>query len=166
MLTHFKENVLTLNMKQLGPELQDWEFEVTLSPQRVEREVQDLDPHAMNKILSYKRSMAFLKIMSDDEGVMCMRAWLPETRKEHSEVGMFLKGPIYSPCRGAIMRANEFCDRPHIVVMSKGVEEEILKLMNSSLLTTKSRIKCTIYSQKDENMSDGAKDSSGDYDVV
>lgn len=83
-------------------------------------------------------------------------AWLPETSDEHSEVILEMGHPIYGTCRGAVMRRSKNFDKPHIFVMSKGVEE-ILQGKDGLVIEN-----ITALPADQDEMGDGAVDSSKD----
>lgn len=54
-------------------------------------------------------------------------AWLPDEAEKHFELVLEMGHPVYGICRAAILRKGKFCERPHIFVMSKGVEDILEK---------------------------------------
>lgn len=87
---------------------------------------------------------------------MFFSAWLPDVVEEHSEVVLQIGRPVYGPCRVAVLRRGKYHDRPHLFVMSKGVEE-ILENQDGVVLDNL----VVMPANKDE-FGDGAADSAKD----
>lgn len=60
-----------------------------------------------------------------------LNAWLPEPEEKNTvEIPCFIQHPIDSSCRVAIFRRDHRSpDKPYLFVMSKGVEDELLKMI-------------------------------------
>lgn len=128
--------------------------------------VEDDDPHAMYKKINYENQIALFIPDLNSEAQTFLRAWLPEGEKEHFELSVFFKSPINSPARCAIMKPNARSSKPHLFIMSKGVVEDIIKLKARGELNIYRLFECTTFSEKDDEIADKMKESSGDFDVV
>jgi hypothetical protein len=109
------------------------------------------------------RTMAFLIPEYNDQCTYFLNAWLPETREEVFEIATFIKPPIASPCRVGIRRGNEIIEKHHMVVMSKGIEEELVdkKFDGKSI-----RLQVLPASMDNDILAhEKAKDSSGSFHV-
>lgn len=62
-----------------------------------------------------------------DSTTMFYSAWLPDAANEHFEIVMEFGHPVYGTCRAAVLRQGKFYQKPHIFIMSKGVEEILVK---------------------------------------
>jgi len=62
-----------------------------------------------------------------DTTTMFYRAWLPVVSDEYFEIVMEMGHPVYGTCRGAILRRGKYYSKPHILIMTKGVEEILAK---------------------------------------
>lgn len=105
-----------------------------------------------------------------DETANFFAAWLPDTAYDNKgnvqghEVGFVLKDPPYGYMRGRVQKRSELCDRPHIFVMSVGVEEDILALYKRS--KTESRINVKALPANLEHLLDGMKDTSKSHEII
>ena len=84
---------------------------------------------------SYERCLVFLVPEESDERTRFLRAWLPETSEEHFELAAHLGFPVDSPSRLSIHRADGRCDRHYLMIMSKGVEDVLVKLKEGAVLS-------------------------------
>lgn len=78
-------------------------------------------------------------------------AWLPDEVTKHTEVVIEFGYPIYGHARAAVLRKGKFFDRPHLLLMSVGLEE-ILKNYDSNFIEFK-----TLPASQDEK-ADKARD--------
>lgn len=114
----------------------------------------------------FERTLCFLIPEEGDQRTAFFSAWLPEEfedSKEYFEIGMLIEPPIDSPCRGSIHRANANCNKHHIFIMSKGVEEDFIK---SKWRWKKETINLTVLPENFESDMPDARDSDGSYDLV
>lgn len=86
---------------------------------------------------SYERKMCILIPDESDQRTDFMSAWLPDTSKEYYEIGAYIAYPVDSPCRMSIHRADEKSDRHYLFVMTKGVEDILVKLKEGSRISLK-----------------------------
>lgn len=63
-------------------------------------------------------------------------AWLPSSRKESHEIVGRIGHPVYGPCRFSIHRRNEVDAEHHLRVMSLGVEEDLLEMVDKKIEIT------------------------------
>ena len=88
-----------------------------------------------------------------------LNAWLPpqldeaEKGPRHYEIVMEIGHPVYGPCRGAVMRSSEYCDKPHIFVMSTGAEE-VFKALDYK---DRESINVTVLAQDKDEVADTAQ---------
>lgn len=97
--------------------------------------------------------------MEADTTIKFYMAWLPDDAKEHFEIVMEMGHPVYGTCRGAVLRAGKFMQRPHIFIMSKGVED-ILSKKHGEILDIRV-LPCSMDAE-----SDSAPDSDNDITPI
>lgn len=56
----------------------------------------------------------------------CNKCKSRQVKTEHCELPTWIASPSQSPCRVALLRKNNYCNQHHLVVMSTGVEEELI----------------------------------------
>lgn len=117
------------------------------------------DPHT-NKGQPYERKMCLLIPQESDERVRFLVAWLPEVESEYFELGAYIGSPVDSPCRLSVHRPNEKSDKPHLFVMTKGVEDILIKFKEDSILNVK-----TLPASNDSEI-DFAPDTNLDIEVA
>lgn len=110
----------------------------------------------------FEREMVILIPEHNDECGRFFRAWLPDTTDEYYELGVEIGSPVFSPSRVSIHRApHPYSDSHFLFVMSKGVEEDLLRQPEGK------RLQVIILPQSSEEILDHAKDSSqGNYHTV
>lgn len=112
----------------------------------------------------YERKLVILVPEQNTECMRFFRAWLPETSdlNDYYEIAAELGGPINSPCRLSVHRGpHPYSDKHFLFVMTKGVEELLLKLPESR------RFHLKVLPQGEDVATDFAKDSDeGNYQVV
>jgi hypothetical protein len=87
---------------------------------------------------------------------------LPEDQGQHYELVGMIAPPIDSPCRLSIHRGpDEKSERHYLFVMSKGVEDIILKYAKEG-----ETLKVQILPESQEEIVDQARDTDGDYDLI
>ena len=128
------------------------------------RTIQSKDQKPSGEEFWIPRTMAFIIPELNDQGVRFLDAWLPEDRDSHFEMYAIMGAPINSTCRLAIRRKNEAVpEHHHLVVMSKGIEEEIIEYGLSGKTVT---LKILPSSADMENkIHDETRDSSKSYDT-
>ena len=72
--------------------------------------------------------MVFLLPSESTECDLFYDAWLPDTDIDYSEIGCQAGHPVYGVFRAAVKRRSKDCERPHIFVMTKSVEDILLKM--------------------------------------
>jgi hypothetical protein len=110
----------------------------------------------------YQRHMVILVPEHNDQFVRFARAWVPETIEEYYELAADLGPPIHGPSRLSVhMGHDQWCDRPYLLVMSKGVEEIIQKFPEGCVMQV------TTLSANEESQADHANDDTAhSFDVV
>lgn len=139
------------------PTLRNYKFNARVEVKKIH--VVDVVPGSGVK--EFDREVCVLVPCESDQRTSFLNAWLPETSGEYFEIAMILGSPISSPCRGAIRRANEVCSDHHIYVMSKGVEEELIRYGMDN-----KRLVVEVLPANHEELAEQAPDSDGDYDVL
>ncbi len=114
------------------------------------------------KDLQYSRKLAFLLPQESDERSRFLSAWLPDQIDEHFEIAGFIRPPIDSPVRLSVFRGpDKRCERHYLMVMSKGVEDILVRLREGS------EILLTTFAAHEESEADHARDTSdGNYDLI
>lgn len=101
------------------------------------------------------KSVILIPNIEDTSAMMFLNAWLPDVFKvctkcgndyiksneyecnkcgsdqikmEWTECPTFLGYPVAGPCRMAVVRKNNYCEKHHLFVMSTGPEEELLQM--------------------------------------
>jgi hypothetical protein len=87
---------------------------------------------------------------------------MPEVSYEHYELAAELAAPVFAPCRLSIHSGNDNrCDRPYLMVMSKGAEDILVKFQEGI------PVKVTTFPAKDDAEADDGPDSDdGNYSVI
>jgi hypothetical protein len=87
-------------------------------------------------------------------------AWLPDISKEVNEIGCRVGSPVYGLLRAYVRRANNIIQRPHIGIMSKGAEDDIIKYYNSKtgFLRKSVYIEVETLGEHEDSMLDQMKD--------
>jgi hypothetical protein len=120
------------------------------------------DEVAPGKILSYVRHMVLLIPQESDQRTLFLMAWMPETIEERSELMAEVGTPVFRPVRLSLHRGSDgVCDRPYMIVMSKGDEETLLKFPEGTTVRAD-----TVPANMEEQMGYGSDSSEGNYDVV
>ncbi len=127
------------------------------------RTIQSKDQKPNGEIFWTPRTMAFLIPELNDQGVRFLDAWLPEGKDEHFEMYSALGSPISSSCRLAICRKNQDIEDHHLVVMSKGVEEEMVEYGLSGKVITAKILPSSADSEN--KIHDESKDSNKSYET-
>lgn len=110
----------------------------------------------------YQRHMVLLVPQESDQRTRFLSAWMPETMEEYFELVLDLGAPIHGPTRASIhMGHDQWCDRPYLTIMSKGVEEILLKF--SEGITVQAVV---LPANMDGEADQGADSSEGNYEVV
>lgn len=60
-------------------------------------------------------------------------AWLPDTAEEAQELGFEIAHPVFLLFRGALWRRTQHVDEYHVLVMSRGAEEELKRFDGKTL---------------------------------
>lgn len=141
-------------------ELEDLEYNLIVETKFIHKTI-----HEEKLKTSYERSMVILVPDITTECMKFFRAWLPETASptDYYEVAAEIGSPVFSPCRLSVHRApHPYSQEKHFLfVMTKGVEELLLRLPESRRFTIK------ILPQNEESAADFAKDSDeGNYQVI
>lgn len=124
--------------------------------------IQKFIKHVKDNDKTYTRELVILVPEHNDAASSFFRAWLPDTREEYFELVAQMPYPIDSIARLSIHRGpNEKCEKHHLFVMSKGVEELILQ---NNLIDKTIHVKILPESQDEQH--DQVRDSSGDFDLV
>ncbi len=77
---------------------------------------------------NYDRVMAILIPQESDECYRFYAAWVPDTVEQHFELTGVIGHPVHSPCRFSVHRGHDGrSDRPYLFVMTKGVEDLIVR---------------------------------------
>lgn len=96
----------------------------------------------------------------NDQRTKFLMAWLPDITGEHYEIASFISMPVDSPCRVAIRRGpDEMSERHYLFVMSKGVEEQLLKMKEGSTIAVET------YKASEESETDHAIGEEGSFEV-
>jgi hypothetical protein len=104
------------------------------------------------------RTMVFLIPEDNDQRSLFFRAWLPESPQEHSELDVIFPEPISRAAKVSLLNADEYCDKPHMRVMGKWLEDLVIE---SKLSGKKITVK-TLAASADVAY-DEAKDPAGNY---
>ena len=103
--------------------------------------------------------MCVLSFVESRDLVRFLIAWLPEEQKEHFELVIFLRHPVFSSCRVALHRRGpEFPDH-YFFVMSKGVEDELIAL-NQKIIDV------DVLPASQDSEADEALETNESYDIV
>lgn len=109
----------------------------------------------------YQRVMVLLIPQEGDQRTRFLTAWMPQTREEYFELAGQLGHPVSSPVRlSSHMGHDQWCEKPYLTVMSKGIEEILLKCPEGI------RIKLTTLPANADQEADDATDSGGNYNVI
>lgn len=113
-------------------------------------------------VAQYQRSMVLLVPEDSDQRVKFLNAWMPETIEEYFELAGDLGAPIHGTVRLSVhMGHDQWCEKPYLTVMSKGVEEVLLKFREGIM------VRLETLPANMESEADSALDSSdGNYEVV
>lgn len=131
------------------------EYNITAKVKFVDVDVKDNDRQ-------YKRKLVLLIPQESSEQVLFFNAWLPETSGEFFELSAVIKSGVPTPARLAILKSREgIYDRPYLMVMSKGVEEDFISYRMEG-----KTVSLTILPEGEDEVADLAKDSGGDYDLI
>lgn len=109
---------------------------------------------------TYERTLVLLVIEESDERTRFLQAWLPETTDQHYELTANIAFPVDSPARLSIHRADARCDRHYLLVMSKGVEDILVKLREGLPLTLQT---CRA---SEDTEADYAPETEYDFEVI
>jgi hypothetical protein len=110
----------------------------------------------------YERVLAIIIPETSTEQMMFFNAWLPDTKEEYHELTGLIGSPVNSACKLSIHRGpDEKSEKHYLFVMSKGVEEELIKYEQEG-----KTLELTILPESEEMVGDEAKDSSGDFDLI
>lgn len=111
---------------------------------------------------TFPRTVAYLvPDVNHTEVIRFLNAWLPENAEERFEIGTNLATPVNSPCRVAIMRGNEKCPHHHLFVMTKAVEEDLIRYQMHG-----KKIKVHVLPEGVQDDIDENRDSELDVDLV
>lgn len=132
-------------MLKIGPDKRECELEynifcnVKVIEKTFKEEADNWTQHTSKMVLLIPR-------FDSGEYAGFANAWLPDfidhiTAKEKglnldehgNEIVMRIGHPINGPCRGFVRRANKDCPKPHIFVMSTGVEEMLKENFDKKL---------------------------------
>lgn len=110
----------------------------------------------------YQRKLVLLIPQESDATTYFLNAWVPEVITEYHELAAELAAPVFAPSRLSIhLGHDEKCDRPYLTVLSKGIEDILVKYPEGTLL------KVTALPANEEGEADFAPDSdNGNFDVV
>jgi hypothetical protein len=142
-------------MSNEAPELTEKNYFLKCKIKIIKKSVQDHDRQ-------YERTLVILVPEDTDQRTSFLRAWLPEDQGQHYELVGMIAPPIDSPCRLSIHRGpDEKSERHYLFVMSKGVEDIILKYAKEG-----DTLKVQILPESEEEIVDQARDTDGDYDLI
>lgn len=139
------------------PKLEPTEMEYHISAivKFVDVDVQDGDRR-------YKSKLVLLIPEDSTQQMLFFNAWLPEVSEEFFELTAIIKTGVQSFARLAILRRKQgICDRPYLMIMSKGVAEDFIHYRMEGR-----RIELVIQPESCDELADKAKDSSGDFDLI
>jgi hypothetical protein len=110
-------------------------------------------------IKTYERKLVFLVPEESDQRTRFLMAWLPDTMGAAHELASFVSYPVDSPCRLACMRADDRSDRHYLMVMTKGVEDVMVRLREGSIINVETM------AASDDSEADHAIQEVGTYEV-
>ncbi len=123
------------------------------------------DQKSSGEEFSFQSQRCFLIPCTDtDQGVDFMDAWLPDIGTSPGttyEVAAVFPQPIASEGKIGVRRMNNQCDLHHCTIISKGVEEDVLKFMKSGDLLV-----LEVLPKSQMHRADNMRESSGDYDLA
>ena len=113
------------------------------------------------KIQSYERKMVILIPQEGDETNRFYYAWVPSTQEEKYELAGVIGSPVNSPCRFSVhMGHDEKSEKPYLFVMSKGVEDIIVKMREGDL------VRVTTLPANEDSEADYAQDAQGNFEAI
>lgn len=119
----------------------------------VHENIRGIDKH-------YERTMVLLVPQESDERTKFLTAWLPETEGEYYEVSAFISMPVDSPARLSVHRRDQKCTTHYLFVMSKGVEDILLKFKEGTTINVQ------INPASQDAEADFAKDAEHNFEVM
>lgn len=142
-------------MNTIIPEATEIEYNIAAKVKFVDIDVKDHDRQ-------YKRKIAILIPQESTQTLRFFSAWLPEVADEYFELAGIMRTGVYSPCRLAILKSKKgISDRPYLMVMSKGIEEELITHKLEGKV-----IDITILPENSDHIIDEAKDSGGSFSTI
>ena len=120
--------------------------------------VRDELPNGTTKV--YERTLVFLIPQDSDERTRFLMAWLPDTAEDYYEMSSFVSSPVDSPSRLSVHRSDARCERHYLLVMSKGVEDILLKMREGTLINVQ------VLKASEDNEADFAPDTEYNFEVL
>jgi len=119
----------------------------------------EIKPGVFNQ---YTRKMVLLVPEISDQRIRFLNAWMPDTIEEHHELAAEIGAPIHGPVRLAVHRGfDKWCEKPYLLVMSKGTEDILLKFSEGTTVIVKT------LSADEEEAADFSRDvSDGNFEIV
>lgn len=112
-------------------------------------------------IQSYRRKLVLLVPETNDEFYRFASAWLPSDSKSHFELAAQLAAPAHSPVRLSVhLGHDEKLDKPYLFVMSKGVEDILVKYKEGL------RLQVTTLPANEDDEADNVEASQGNFEVM
>lgn len=109
---------------------------------------------------SYERTMVLLIPQESDERTKFLMAWLPEAEGQYYEITAFVSRPVDSPARLSVHRRDEKAEQHYLFVMSKGVEDILLKFKEGSI------VELTVNPASMDSEADFAKGAEHEFEVM
>ncbi len=108
-----------------------------------------------------ERKMVLLVPEENDEMHRFLNAWCPTTQGEKHELAAYIGAPAHTPARCAVfMGHDEKCERPYLFVMSKGVEDILVKYKEGL------RLIVTTLPANEDSEADNTEASEGNFEVL
>ena len=120
-------------MNELENDLTQRRYHLTCKTRFFKKTVVDNLPGG--NVKRYERTLVFLIPQESDERSRFLSAWLPDTTKDYYEMSSFISSPVDSPSRLSVHRADQRCEKHYLVVMSKGVEDILIKMKEGTTLS-------------------------------
>lgn len=113
-------------------------------------------------IQRYQRKLVLLIPQESDASMYFLVAWAPHTTQDYNEIVAEVAAPVFAPSRLSVHLGNDGnCERPYLTVLSKGVEDILVKFPEGTLL------KVTALPANMESESDFAPDSDdGNFEAI
>lgn len=145
-------------MNELESDLTQRRYHLSCKTRFYTKTVEDVLPGGVTK--RYERTLVLLIPQESDERSRFLSAWLPETTQDYYEVSSFISSPVDSPSRLSIHRADERCEKHYLVVMSKGVEDILVRLREGTTINIQ------VLKASEDSEADFAPDTEYNFEVV